>query len=356
MVRLRDFHRANGAQVADDGIPLQYGPLDAEFSAACDAAVLLDRSHEGRVVLAGTDRFEFVQRMTTNDLRGMSPGEGRQTIFTTPTARIFERVTAYNRESLLLVAGPGRGDALRTFLQRNIFFRDQVTLTDSGPGTVQFALHGPHADRVADAVQPGAAALKPLHGVETSVDGVPAFLARRKPYTGAHWLILTALEHGPQVWQALLAAGADHGLMPAGSLTYNALRIRSGVPGVGREVSEDFIPLEVGLWDEVSFSKGCYTGQEIIARMESRGKLAKTLVRLALDAPVNAPAALMADGKAAGTLTSSVLAPDGRIYALGVLRTALAVPGQALTVGEQGVGARVVDLPGAQPPVLTGED
>jgi folate-binding Fe-S cluster repair protein YgfZ len=90
--------------------------------------------------------------------------------------------------------------------------------------------------------------------------------------------------------------------------------------------------------------------------MESRGKLAKTLVRLALDAPVNAPAALMADGKAAGTLTSSVLAPDGRIYALGVLRTALAVPGQALTVGEQGVGARVVDLPGAQPPVLTGED
>jgi aminomethyltransferase len=356
MVRLHDFHRANGAQVAEDGIPLQYGPLDAEFHAAGESAVLLDRSHEGRVTLDGADRFELIQRMSTNDVRAMSPGEGRQTIFTTPTARILERVTAYNRDALLLVAGPGRGDALRAFLQRNIFFRDQVTLNDISGQTAQFALHGPHADRVAEGVHTGAAALLPLHGVETLIDSVPVFLARRKPYHGAHWLVLTALEHGPQVWRALIAAGAAHGLLPAGSLTYNALRIRAGVPGAGREVSEDYIPLEVGLWDEVSFSKGCYTGQEIIARMESRGKLAKTLVRVALDSPVTAPAALMVDGKAAGTLTSSVQAPDGRIYALGVLRMAFAAAGQRLTVGDSAIPAQVVDLPGSQPPVLTGED
>ena len=71
-----------------------------------------------------------------------------------------------------------------------------------------------------------------------------------------------------------------HGLtIPAGSLTYNVLRIRAGRPGVGHELSTDYIPLELGLWDEVSFTKGCYTGQEIIARMESRGGWRKRLSR-----------------------------------------------------------------------------
>src|SRR6185295_4976010 len=104
------------------------------------------------------------------------------------------------------------------------------------------------------------------------------------------------------VWAELLTLG----LIPAGSLTYNRLRIRAGRPGVGHELTQDYIPLELGLWDEVSFTKGCYTGQEIIARMESRGRLAKTIITVNLSAAVDAPAKLVADGHEVGMLTSSV--------------------------------------------------
>ncbi len=145
--------------------------------------------------------------------------------------------------------------------------------------------------------------------------------------------------------------GQPHGLIAAGSLTYNTLRIRSGRPGIGRELTEDYIPLELGLWDEVSFQKGCYTGQEIIARMESRGRLAKTIVALRLSAMVDAPADLFHDGKRIGTLTSNVSAPDGEVFGIGLVRPSLAHIGQALSV-TNGVTATIRALPGVQPPEL----
>ena len=112
------------------------------------------------------------------------------------------------------------------------------------------------------------------------------------------------------------------------------------------------MPLEVGLWDEVSFSKGCYTGQEIIARMESRQRLAKTLVKVGLASMVAAPAPVYADGNLAGTLTSSAQAPDGAIHALAVLKLRYAQAGSRLTVGPGGIEAEVLEFAGAQPPFV----
>jgi folate-binding Fe-S cluster repair protein YgfZ len=110
--------------------------------------------------------------------------------------------------------------------------------------------------------------------------------------------------------------------------------------------------LEAGLWDEVSFNKGCYTGQEIIARMESRHRLAKTMVRLQLTQMVDSPQKLYHQGKEGGTLTSSVVTPDGDIPAIGFVKLNLATPGQVLTVGESGAEARIIDVAGAAPPML----
>ena len=341
------YHAAQGAQVAADGIPLIYRDVESEYDAAIKAAVLLDRSHEGRLNLSGNDRVELLQRMSTNDLHNMAASEGRPTIFTNANARVLERVLVYNRESLLLVAGPGRSEPLRNYQQRNIFFRDDVRIEMLDQTTKQFSLHGPRADAIAEALAPGAASLPDLQGIETTIADVPAFLARRKPYSGAHWLIVTPAGGAVAVWAAIVAMGTDHGLLPAGSLTYNTLRIRAGRPAMGRELSTDFIPLEVGVWDEVSFSKGCYTGQEIIARMESRQRLAKTIVRLKLSEMVDAPADLLHKDKRAGTLTSSVRAPDGSLFAIGVVKTALAVPETTFSVGS--ATATVIELAGVQP-------
>ena len=189
----------------------------------------------------------------------------------------------------------------------------------------------------------------PLGGAEVESEAGALILARRKSIGGGHWIVIADGGAGIPLHRRLRQCGADVGLLPAGSLTYNSLRIRSGRPG-RLELSPDYIPLEVGLWDEISFSKGCYTGQEIIARMESRGRLAKILVRLELAAMAAAPAPVFARAKAVGTLTSSVAAADGRIYGLAVLKIGSAQPGADLIVGDGGARATVVDYAGAPPP------
>ncbi|MEL7234359.1 MAG: glycine cleavage system protein T, partial [Chloroflexota bacterium] len=174
------------------------------------------------------------------------------------------------------------------------------------------------------------------------------YAIRRKPLSSIYWtLIIPAAADAGAVWQAI---SSDDGVTPAGSLTFNVVRIRSGRPGVSRELTQDYIPLEVGLWDEVSFTKGCYTGQEIIARMESRARMAKVMVRVSLSDHVNTPAPLMHDGKTVGNVTSSVKAPDGEVFGIAVVKTAVAEPEITLRT-QQGVSAEVIELAASAPPV-----
>lgn len=350
---LRAFYESQHATVANDGIPLHFGDQAEEYRAALNDVVLMDRSHEGRFELHGRDRLAIPHRISTNDLTSLKAGEGRPTLFTNANARILDRATFYNLGShALALTEPGRGEALLKYLQRNIFFNDEAQLKDLYAATRQFVLHGPQADAVSTrfAGESFTHGLSPLHATTAQVGGSEVLFLRDKPISGSHWRVIVANEAVEAVWMALLEAGREVGLQPAGSLTYNALRIRAGRPGVGRELSPEYIPLEVGLWDEVSFTKGCYTGQEIIARMESRGKLAKTIVHLKLAGAVEAPAKLLnADGRDVGVLTSSVQTPDGERLGIGVLRLAAAETGAHVVAGD-GTDAVIVGMAGAQAP------
>lgn len=341
---LRDVLAEQGAVFAPDGIPLHFGDQLAEYQAALNGVVVMDRSHEARLELTGKDRLDIIHRISTNDLTHMQPSEGRATIFTSAAARILDRVTVYHWPERAVVLGePGRGAPLMQYLQRNIFFNDQVRIVDLSSETHALDLHGPGAQAVIESSAVGAVS---QHSLTADINGVTVFAGQRKALAGTRWTLIVPKANAEPVWSALVERGAR----PAGSLTYNVLRIRAGMPGVGRELSQDYIPLEVGLWDEVSFTKGCYTGQEIIARMESRSRLASTLVRLELNQMVDAPADLYHEGHAAGKLTSSVITPDGEIFAMGVVKMKYAHPGQMLTVGQSGIAATVQQLLGAQPP------
>ena len=355
---LADAQRQHGAALAGDGIPLHYGDQAAEFNAALNAAVLMDRSHEGRLSLHGPDRLALVQRMSTNDVQALAADEAAPTVFINPIGRILDRVTLINRaDDALLLAGPGRGEPLRAYLQRHIFFNDQVQVADLAPATRHFVLTGPQADAVAAALGPALADLHGPVGATVEIAGVQVYAVRIKPLCGSQWSLIVPDEAAEAVFEAVLEAGKPFGLRPAGSLVYNALRIRAGIPGTGRELTTDYIPLEVGLWDEVSFRKGCYTGQEIIARMESRGKLAKTIVQATLDRPIEAPASLKLDGREVGTLTSAVPAPDGRVYGIAVVKVAAALPGTVLQAvrDDATADATITKLAGVQPGGLTQE-
>ena len=108
----------------------------------------MDRSHEGRFEIAGSDRLDLLHRISTNDLLTLDAGEGRPTLFTNAIARILDRATIYHRgERALVIAEPGRGEALRRYLQRNIFFNDDARLIDLASTTRQFVLHGARCRR-----------------------------------------------------------------------------------------------------------------------------------------------------------------------------------------------------------------
>ena len=352
MTELSQYHVSLGARLAPDGIPLHYGDQAAEYAAASESAILLDRSHEGRILLEGPDRFELVNRMSTNDVSRLALGVGKPTVFVNANARILFRASCFSlSRGLLLISEAGQGGALAKTLRRNIFFGDKVAVNDSSASTSQFALHGAKASRVMEKLAPEALELPPLGCAEVDSDEGDLIVGRRKSIGGDHWNLIVKGDAGAAVHRRLLSIGSEYGLIPAGSLTYNSLRIRSG-RAAGLELSSDYIPLEVGLWDEISFSKGCYTGQEIIARMESRGRLAKTLVKIALTSMVDAPAAIYARNKPVGRLTSSAAAPDGQIHALAVVKVDSAHAGTDLAVGPDGVSASVLDFAGAQPPFL----
>ena len=349
---LSNYHLSLGARLAPDRIPLDYGDLLAEYETAETGAILLDRSHEGRILLTGRDRFELVNRMSTNDISRLARNEGKPTVFTNPNARVLFRAFCYSLSGgLLLIGEAGQGAALAQYLRRNIFFGDQVQVDDISAETTQFALHGAFADQAIEVFAQEVGSIPRLGSAEIDADEGKLILARRKPIRGGHWVVIAQAGESVAVHRRLLRCGAAAGLIPAGSLTYNSLRIRGGRPA-GIELSADYIPLEVGLWDEISFSKGCYTGQEIIARMESRERLAKTLVKVALSSMIPAPAAARANGRNVGRLTSSVQAADGSLHALAVLRTGSALPKTELTLGAAGIAARVIGYAGAQPPYI----
>ena len=152
--------------------------------------------------------------------------------------------------------------------------------------------------------------------------------------------LIAPQETAPALWDALLAAGEAAGLQPGGLDVAEVLRIEAGRPGPAGELNEDYIPLETALWPDVSFSKGCYTGQEIIARMESRGRLAKTLVSVSLTGFAEVGTSWEADGRRQGTLTSLARTPDGRWIGLGFVKPDVAEAGRQLAL-ENGARATI---------------
>ncbi|NJN16636.1 MAG: glycine cleavage system protein T [Oscillochloris sp.] len=266
-----------------------------------------------------------------------------RTVLTTPIGRIIDLLTVHVfAEGLLLVTSPGRANALFSHLRKNVFFNDKVKLEDASTSLSQRDLYGPKAPELLAALGLPGADL-PLHAVVTaSWHDQPLHVARIMPIAGAGFSLYAAAETLDSLEAALHQAGAGD-LDPG---TWNVLRVEQGYGAYGSELSQEFIPLETGLWDAISFKKGCYVGQEIIARMESRGRLAKQLRGLRFSDPpaeIALPTALTIAGKDAGLLTSLVESPRHGLIGLAYVRTAHCTADTAVSVAD--TSARVVDLP-----------
>jgi len=306
------------------------------YLAARQGAVVIQRSHEGRVQAVGRDRLDLLHRMSTNDLNGLAVGEARCTVLTTAIARMVDALWVLNRgETALCITGVGRATAVRKWLAGYIFYNDQVKFEDVSNGLGQLGIYGPRAGAVVEALMTGTKGLVENQFVERE----DLIVWRSRPLAGAGYTLIAPVDRLPALWDQALAAGAT----PAGEEAFQMLRLAAGWPEAGHEITEDYIPLEANLWDAVSFSKGCYIGQEIIARMESRGRLARRLVGLKLEAPVEAGSEVRTDEGIAGKVTSAGIIPEVGPVALSFLKTAFAEPDTRVKVGE--VGGVVVSLP-----------
>lgn len=319
-------------------------PTSTGYWAGRSGAALRDEGDHARLWLGGEDRIAFLQRISTNDVR-LVPGQGAVTVLVSPTARIQAVLTVLAMPTgLLLLAGPGQGPAIFNTLRTQIFFNDKVNLEGRGGALAQFNLLGPQAASLLAQVASPVDDL-PLFGWRTvTIAGVDVTVQRHEGLGNDGFTLLTPAMAALAVRAALLRAGA----VPLDEDAYHTLRVEAGVPAPGLELTEQVNPLEAGLRRFCDDHKGCYTGQEIIARQITYDKVTTHLVGLLPEALVAPEAKVLVEGKQVGWISSTVhsIALDGPI-ALAFVRRPHHEPNTPLVVqsGDQAIAAIVAALP-----------
>jgi folate-binding protein YgfZ len=299
--------------------------LAHDYQYAQQHALQSSVSTGGKIWASGLHRLDLPHRLSTNDLNSLAVGQARPTVLTTAIGRIIDLLWVLNcGERVLLLTSPQQAEPVRRWLGRNVFFNDQV----------QFSL----ANELQHIQLVGGAASQIL---ASALPELPALAVGQLQALGAGWVVrlpdwgplavyrLLAPADTLTAWRAALQTA--HAL-PSTDMLFDLLRIEAGQPAAGHEISNEFIPLEVGLTTAVSFSKGCYIGQEIIARLDSRGRLAKKLVGLRSTEPLSSGQRLSAATGEHGLVTSSAFSPRLGYIGLGVLKPSAAIAGTALTV------------------------
>ncbi|HUN22081.1 MAG TPA: glycine cleavage T C-terminal barrel domain-containing protein [Anaerolineales bacterium] len=302
------------------------------YQAAHEHAVLIAHPQRARLWSRGADAIDLIHRMSTNDLRNLAELAGRPTVLTSPIGRIVALLHVINLgKQALLLGGDGQATAIRRWLSGYIFFNDDVKITDAAPDIAYWGLYGKQAARLGESLVAGASSLPIYHALPLA-DGwlvrVPGLAGAPAQPGDGYGLALP-----PASLPAILAQLQSGGAVTAEQDLYEILRLEAGYPKHGAELSEQYIPLEADLGYAVSFNKGCYIGQEIIARMESRGKLAKTLVRLKAHQPMQVGDTLLGSAGERGVVTSAGFSPLQGWLAMGYIRPSAAQSGSALTVG-----------------------
>ncbi len=305
------------------------------YEAAHTTAVLTNRSILGVLKFSGATRLDLINRMSTQAVLNLQPGEGAATVLTTDVGRIIDRLLLYAAsDAAYALTGENNAEAIARYLMRFVFFNDDFHIEDLSGETAVFAIYGPQAAALLNQAGFSETDIPLHHWRQTTVGEITATLHRTDPIAGDGYFVMCNETDREALWQHLLSTGVT----PATPDEYEFLRIESGVKRLGHELGQDYIPLEADLWEDVSFRKGCYIGQEIIARMESRSRLAKKVVKLYPAAPVAEGETITAAGKKAGSVTSAAVGPTGAV-ALGYVKTAVLEAHTPLMIGETAVTA-----------------
>jgi folate-binding protein YgfZ len=318
--------------------------LRDEYRIIADRAGWIERRDRGRIRLEGSDAGTFLQALVTNDVAGLSPGDGRHAAYLTPNGRMLADLAVFRRpDHWLLGLAAGQAAAIAARLDQLIFSED-VRVRDETAGTAEVAVIGgdaiAHVSRLLSMPEHALATLGELR--QSDWDG--GFVARTADALLPGFLIVVPSQERSRLVDDLRRL--DHEMSVE---LLEALRIEAGRPRYGVDVTEETIPLEAGLLDRsISTTKGCYVGQEIIIRILHRGggRVARRLVTLAFDPPTDelpsAGTVLRVGHAITGVLTS--VSPSPRLASaigLGYVHRDHAEIGREVTIGGSGLRAEI---------------
>ncbi len=305
----------------------------------------------GLVQIAGADRVRWLDGMLTNDVTRLVEGpkqSGCYAALLTHQGRIVGDVhVAVREDAFWLEMSAQAVSGVIERLEKHII-ADAVTVADIGASTEWLGVEGPNATQVIAALAGRELGLEPDCWTEIPVDGCPIAVAHWGASVRGGYRLLIPSGHREAVAAAVSVVAAGMGLVEAGPEVFEILRIVSGTPRFGAELDASVLPAEAGLERAISSTKGCYIGQEVVARMASRGRTSHQLVGLRFETPaaqVGTPVRLDANPDSAkiGEISSVCVAPGEGPIALAFVRSAHAAPGSVVHAG--GKQAVISELP-----------
>jgi len=307
--------------------------IDAQYRQLREECGVVDRSDRGKLLVTGSEAAEYLQGQLTNDIEVLEPGEGCYAALLDRKGHMQAdmRVLVVDREKIWIDTEPEAIAAARRHLEMYKVGRD-AEVVDAGDERAIISLIGPRSAELA-----GSSPLPEYCHEEISVDGIEC------PAVGTA-LGIDLIPHAEDR-ERLIAALAEAGAPEVSADAVEIIRIESGVPRFGSEMDAATMPAEAGIVERaVNFEKGCYIGQETVARLHYKGKPNRHLRGLRLSASVAPGATLSLGEKEVGKLGGSCVSPAHEAIGLAIVRRE-AEPGTELFVGEDGVTAHVVDLP-----------
>ena len=338
-IPLLSLHQAANAEFIEETgwqVPASYGDAVAEHLACRESAVVIDLSHRGNLCFSGPDTEEFLHRMLSNRVKELKHGEGAYNTFLTRQGKFISDLYMYKSETFVVAAvAPGMADTLAEEIDRFIIM-DQVEVVDETENSFCFGLFGPSSRDILSEAGMGELSLEE-HGHAMSGDVVVA----RELWTGEDgYLLMGPRENADSVWRSLSDAGAK----PAGVAAFESLTLEAGVPLFGKDMTSAVNPMQAGLEEKaIDFEKGCYIGQEVIAKIKYLGQVNRGLVGLKVSGETTpeAGAAVYFDEKKIGSITRSAYCPTvNAVLAFSYLPRTQMEPGTEVRVACRGDDAK----------------
>jgi tRNA-modifying protein YgfZ len=348
---LTELHRTAGARLAEwEGcqLPAWYSTLEREYDAAKQSVALFDTSWHAAFRMTGRDRVKYLHAITSNNVLALGDGCGILALLLSPQGRILSELEIYvEAESVLLRTHVSARERTLATLKKFIIGSD-VKVEDLTDTTGSAAVEGPLAPRVVEQICGIQIDEMPAMAIQqATVGGVACQIVRRSHFGAAGAEFIGARESLAPLWQTLLVAVGAHSGEPIGMNALNALRLEAGLPWYPADFHEAMIPHEAALENtHISFHKGCYTGQEIVERVRSRGHVNRKRVSLRFSGsqpPAPGTKLRTPDGSEIGFVSSSaVTAHSGPAIGMGYVRREQFAGGQVVEF--DGGTATIVDL------------